>query len=99
MEQFLILLACHFVGDFPFQSRWLSENKAKSWEINFYHVAVYVSVFILFGPHLSWLSLVIIFLSHFIIDPLKSRWEIIKYIWQDQLLHILILLFVFFVTK
>jgi len=48
MEQFLILLACHFIGDFPFQSRWLSENKAKSWEINFYHVVVYVAVFIPF---------------------------------------------------
>ena len=99
MEQFLILLACHFIGDFPFQGEWLSENKAKSWEINFYHVAVYVAVFILFGIELSLLSLSILFISHFIIDTISARWKIVKNIWQDQLLHILVLLFIFFVTK
>jgi hypothetical protein len=99
MEIFLTLLACHFIGDIALQTEWLAEGKGKSWEINFYHVAVYLAVFILFGPKLSLLSLGIIFISHFLIDPLKSRWGVIKYIWQDQILHILILLIVFFITK
>jgi len=99
MEQFLVLLACHFIGDMALQNQWLAEGKAKSWEINFYHVAVYTAIFVLFADWLSALSLTIIFVTHFIIDPLKSRWGIIKYVWQDQILHILVLVFVFFVTK
>ncbi len=31
----LIWLACHFVGDFAFQSTWMSTEKGKSWEVNF----------------------------------------------------------------
>ncbi len=99
METLLLLLACHFIGDIALQTEWLAEGKGKSWEINFYHVAVYLAVFILFGPELSLSSLGIIFISHFLIDPLKSRWGVIKYIWQDQILHILVLLVVFFITK
>jgi hypothetical protein len=99
MEQFLLLMACHFIGDIALQSEWLAAGKAKSWEINFYHVAVYVSVFVLFGVDLSILSLIILFVTHFIIDSLKARWGIIKYVWQDQILHIFVLLFIFFVAR
>jgi hypothetical protein len=99
MEQFLLLLACHFVGDIALQNEWLAIGKAKSWEINFYHVAIYVSVFILFGAGLSILSLVILFITHFFIDLMKARWKIVKYIWQDQLLHVFVLIFIFLVTK
>jgi hypothetical protein len=99
MEGFLLLLACHFVGDFALQDEWQTKGKAKSWEINFYHVAIYTAVFILFGAGLSALSLGIIFMTHFAIDTLSSRWKNIKHIWQDQILHILVLLFIFFVTK
>jgi len=99
MEQFLLLLACHFIGDFPLQSQWMSEEKSKRWEINFYHVAVYISVFIVAGAKLSLMSLIIIFVTHFFIDTLSARWKIINYIWQDQLLHVLVLVFVFLVAK
>jgi hypothetical protein len=99
MEQFLVLLACHFIGDFALQNKWMSNNKGKSWEINFYHVAVYTAVFVLFGGGLSFLSLGIIFITHFFIDPLGARWGFVKYIWLDQLLHLLVLLFVFLITK
>jgi len=40
----LIWLACHFVGDFAFQSTWMSVEKGKSWEVNFYHCATYTAV-------------------------------------------------------
>ncbi len=99
MEQFLLLLACHFIGDFPLQSQWMSEEKSKRWEINFYHVVVYTSVFVIAGTKLSLVSLVIIFVTHFLIDTLSARWKIVKHIWQDQLLHVLVLIFVFLVTK
>ena len=45
----LIWLACHFVGDFAFQSTWMSIEKGKSWEVNFYHCATYTATFILFA--------------------------------------------------
>jgi len=92
-------LACHFVGDFAFQDEWQAKGKAKSWEITFYHVAVYTSVFVLFGAKLSLISLSIIFVTHFIIDTLSARWNILKYIWQDQILHLLVLAVIFFMTK
>ncbi|MEI7451645.1 MAG: DUF3307 domain-containing protein [Candidatus Falkowbacteria bacterium] len=86
----LILLACHFIGDFGLQSAWMAENKGKSWEINFYHAATYTAVFIVLG-HVSLLATLLILVSHFIIDPLMCRWHIVKHTWLDQVLHFLIL--------
>lgn len=86
-DNLIILIACHFVGDFPFQSEFLALNKGKSWEINFYHAIVYTSAFILFAK-VSVLFALILLLSHIVIDPLKARWGIVKHIWVDQLLHI-----------
>ena len=83
----LILLACHFVGDFAFQSTWMSIEKGKSWEVNFYHAATYTAVFVLFA-HSSVLATAVLFGAHVIVDPLKARYRLIGPIWLDQLLHI-----------
>lgn len=94
----LIWFACHFVGDFAFQSTWMSMEKGKSWEINFYHCATYTAVFILFA-HCSLLAAAILFSMHVVVDPLKARYQVIRPIWLDQLIHlvtiVLILLFHF----
>jgi hypothetical protein len=93
---FFVLLtwvACHFVGDFAFQSTWMSVEKGKSWEVNFYHCATYAAVFILFA-HPSLLAIAILFGTHFVVDPLKSRYHVIGPIWVDQLLHILTILLI-----
>ncbi len=87
-QTLLIWLACHFVGDFAFQSAWMTIEKGKSWEVNFYHSATYTAVFLLFA-HSSLLATAILFGTHFIIDPLKARYKVIGPIWLDQLLHIL----------
>ena len=84
----LTWLACHFVGDFAFQSTWMSVEKGKSWEVNFYHCATYTAVFVLFA-HPSLIAVAILLGTHFVVDPLKSRYHIIDSIWLDQLLHIL----------
>jgi hypothetical protein len=89
----LIWLACHFLGDFAFQSTWMSVEKGKSWEVNFYHCATYTAVFVLFA-HPSYLAIAILFITHFIIDPLKSRYKLIGPIWVDQLLHVLTILLI-----
>ena len=83
----LVWLACHFVGDFAFQSTWMSIEKGKSWEVNFYHAATYTAVFVLFA-HSSVLATAVLFGAHVIVDPLKARYRLIGPIWLDQLLHI-----------
>lgn len=84
----LIWFACHFIGDFAFQSTWMSMEKGKSWEINFYHCATYTATFILFA-HPSLLAIALIFVTHYVVDTLKARYKVIGPIWVDQLLHLL----------
>ena len=84
----LIWLACHFIGDFAFQSTWMTIEKGKSWEVNFYHAATYTAVFVLFA-HSSILATAILFGTHCVVDPLKARYKVIGPIWLDQLLHLL----------
>jgi hypothetical protein len=91
LEAVLIWLACHFVGDFAFQSAWMSANKGKSWEINTYHAATYTAMFALFARGATPAALGVIFLTHFFIDPLKARYNLIKPIWVDQALHFIVI--------
>ncbi len=83
----LVWFACHFVGDFAFQSTWMSVEKGKSWEVNFYHCATYTAVFVLFA-HPSPLAIAVLLGTHFVVDALKARYRVIGPIWVDQLLHI-----------
>lgn len=89
-QTLMIWLACHFVGDFAFQSTWMSVEKGKSWEVNFYHCATYTATFILFArPSLT--AIVILLVTHFVIDTLKARYKVIGPIWLDQILHVLVI--------
>lgn len=90
IEYLCLLAACHFVGDYPFQSEWFVTQKGKSWEVCFYHAATYTAPFVIFA-HASWVFAAVLLVSHFVIDPLKARWGVIKTVWQDQLLHAAIL--------
>jgi hypothetical protein len=89
----LAWLACHFIGDFAFQSTWMSVEKGKSWEVNFYHCATYTAVFVLF-VHPSLAAIAILISTHFVIDALKARYKVIGPIWVDQLLHILTIILI-----
>ena len=91
---FLVLLACHFVGDFGLQTKWMADFKGKNWGINFYHAATYTAVFVLFA-NFSMLAALVLLVSHFVIDPLKCRWELVKHVWVDQLLHFVVLVLIF----
>jgi hypothetical protein len=88
-----IWLACHFVGDFAFQSTWMSLEKGKSWEVNFYHCATYTAVFVLFAQP-TLLAILLLLATHFVIDTLKARYKVIGPIWLDQLLHIVTILLI-----
>lgn len=87
LQVLLTWLACHFVGDFAFQSTWMTLEKGKSWEVNFYHAATYTAVFVLFA-HSSFLATAALLGAHMVVDPLKARYKIIGPIWLDQLIHI-----------
>jgi hypothetical protein len=87
LSPLLIWLACHFVGDFAFQSTWMSVEKGKSWEINFYHCATYTATFVLFA-HPSFNGVILLLTTHFVVDTLKARYKVIGSIWLDQLLHV-----------
>jgi len=86
MEKLMLYFAAHFIGDYSLQADWMFHGKKTSWGINFAHAAVYASVFIIFA-NVSVLAGLVIFASHFLIDPLKARWGIIKSVFVDQLLH------------
>ena len=91
LTQITILLACHFVGDFAFQTEYLSSNKGKSWLVNFIHAAVYTATFVIFAK-VSVPFTLLLLISHIIVDPLKSRYKIVNSLWLDQLIHIAIIL-------
>jgi len=95
LEVLLIWLACHVVGDFAFQSAWMSMEKGKSWEVNFYHAATYTAVFVLFA-HTTPLATAVLFGTHVIVDPLKARYKLIGPIWLDQLLHVITIVLILY---
>lgn len=91
------MIVGHLIGDFALQSNWIATNKGKSWEVNFYHAATHTAVLMLavkigVGITLSFCPLLILCFSHCFIDALKSRWNIVKTIWQDQLLHLVVMI-------
>lgn len=91
----LIWLACHFVGDFAFQSTWMSIEKGRSWEVNFYHCATYTATFVLFAhPTPSLPAIAFLLGTHYIVDTLKARYKVIGSIWLDQLLHVFTILLI-----
>ncbi|WP_322480530.1 DUF3307 domain-containing protein [Thermogemmatispora sp.] len=89
----LTWLSCHFIGDFAFQSSWMALEKGKSWEVTFYHCATYTATFILFA-HPSARAILILIVSHLIIDSLKARYHLITSLWADQLLHIVTIILI-----
>lgn len=86
----LLLVTCHHIGDFAFQADWMAAQKGKSWEVMAYHVLMYTVVFVPLAfvlPVMNLGAVLVIFASHFTIDPCKARWKFVKQIWQDQLFH------------
>lgn len=84
LQKLILLIMCHLVGDYVLQSNFIASTKGKNWYHLFVHCVLYTVPFlIVFGW--TW-QLLIIFLTHMIIDPLKARYGKITYV-QDQILH------------
>ena len=93
MIKLVQLLFCHLIGDYVLSSDYIQTTKGKNWYHLFVHTTLYCVPFAyVFGINCK---LLIVFLSHIIIDALKARYAKITYP-QDQLLHYLICLIYLF---
>jgi hypothetical protein len=88
MELIYKLLLCHFIGDYVLQTDYLATTKGNNWWHLIAHCMTYTTAFLLlFGFDYR---IVIILISHLIIDSAKARYKKINYM-SDQILHIAIL--------
>lgn len=85
MNEMIILVICHLIGDYVLQSDYIATTKGASWYHLFVHSALYSAPFMLvFGP--SDPRIFGLFLTHLYIDAMKARYKKIGYV-ADQLLH------------
>lgn len=88
MMNCLLLVMCHCIGDYVLQNDFLAKTKGTNLYHLFVHCVLYLVPFaIVFG--VDW-KLGVLFISHFIIDILKAKYQKIIYV-TDQVLHYLIL--------
>lgn len=74
MNLFSWLLVGHFVGDYILQTRWMAEKKDQQFLPLVVHSIVYtaaIGLLALLACGLSWRSLVLIFVSHLVLDQRK----------------------------
>lgn len=67
-------LVLHAVGDYVLQSDWMANSKTKNNVASALHVTYYTVPFVLLTR--SWLALLVIAGSHFVID----RWRLARYV-------------------
>lgn len=84
MTTIIKFVLCHLIGDYVLQCDFIAQTKGKNWYHLFVHCALYIVPFYLvFG--LDW-RIGILFVSHFITDSLKARYNKIDYV-SDQITH------------
>lgn len=93
VELLLKLVFCHLIGDYFLQSDFIAKTKGENWYHLFVHCALYcLPFYVVFG--FKW-QLMIIFLSHILVDSSKARYKTINYA-TDQVLHYMIILLICF---
>ena len=89
LELLVKLVFCHLLGDYFLQIDFISQSKGKNPYHLFVHCALYcVPFYMWFG--FEW-KLLLVFVTHLIIDHLKARKKAINYV-TDQVLHYIVLL-------
>ena len=79
---------CHLLGDYFLQTPYIAETKEKNLYHMFVHCSLYCFPFYLcFG---LYQRILLVFLSHFLIDTLKARYDRISVV-MDQTLHYMVL--------
>lgn len=89
----LNLILCHLIGDYFLQNDFIANTKGKNLYHLFIHCVLYsLPFYILFNYDYR---LIFIFISHFIIDLLKSKYKKINYV-TDQIIHYICLIIYLF---
>jgi len=71
------------IGDYVLQNDYIARTKGENWYHLIVHFVLYCIPFLIFGVNLKLLH---IFITHLLIDSLKTRYKKITYT-QDQILH------------
>jgi len=103
--RFLWLLFAHYIGDFALNTDWMALNKGKNWYIMFAHCMVWatpIAIVLEFLSILSFWKIGFLIVGHFIIDSWRvkrtSPNDFWKFLYYDQILHILQLFVVYFIN-
>ena len=84
VETIFKLIICHLLGDYPLQIDYIARTKGENWYHLIVHCLLYcVPFYLCFGFNSQ---LLLIFLSHIVIDALKTRYKKISYL-TDQIAH------------
>lgn len=89
----LVLIMCHLVGDYVLQNDFIAKTKGDNDYHLFVHCLLYCLPFMLF---MSGWRIVLLLVSHVIIDSLKAKFNKITYA-QDQL-YLYLVLFILAIT-
>ena len=84
IQEAIKIIFCHLVGDYPLQQDFIAKTKGENWYHLFVHCALYCVPFAV--VYAIDVRLLILFITHFIIDTLKARYKKISY-GVDQFLH------------
>lgn len=95
LKTIMNLILSHWIGDYVLQSNYIALEKGKSFYLLFVHCSLYCVPFVLiFGYKIQ---IVFLFISHFLIDLYKARFNIISNA-QDQFLHLAFLILIEMLT-
>jgi len=95
MTALVTVIFCHLLGDYPLQQDRIADTKGSNWYHLFVHCALYCIPFaISFGIDIR---LLILFVTHFLVDMLKARCKAISY-GVDQTLHYLVALVLYLIA-
>ena len=94
IENIFILIISHFIGDYVLQSDFIAKTKGD----NIYHLLVHC--FLYCTPFLVvygfGFNIIILLITHVVIDSLKARYKKINYV-TDQILHFIIIFTLFLI--
>ena len=94
IENIFILIISHFIGDYVLQSDFIAKTKCD----NIYHLLVHCFLYCI--PFLVvygfGFNIIVLFITHVVIDSLKARYKEINYV-TDQILHFIIIFALFLI--
>lgn len=87
---------CHLIGDYVLQSDYIARTKGQNMYHLWVHSLLYCLPFCILFHDMHWKTFAILYLSHFVTDLLKARYNFLGYL-EDQLIHYGIAFWLFWV--